>query len=340
MIAEVRETEFLPGPPRCEVHHRYASINGVRLHYVEALPQPATANGSEMKLCLLLHGFPEFWYSWRHQIPALAGAGFRVLAPDLRGYNLSDKPFGVSAYRLDVLLEDVVGLIRHAGEERATVAGHDWGGVLAWHLPVSHPGAVEKLVVLNAPHPAAYRRELRGGKQLLRSWYVLFFQVPGLAEQVLGAGDYDLVARMLRRQPVHHGAFTPEDVERYKHALARPGALTAALNYYRALRYPETRAAHEEIHIRVPTLLLWGERDAYLSPSLTEGLSRWVPDLRVVRFPDASHWVQNDAAERVNRLMIDFLRGLPVPRVEVPTATSAHADRPADERAASLPVSI
>jgi len=292
--------------------HREALVNGVRLHYVEAGSGP---------LVVLLHGFPEFWYSWRHQIPALAAAGFRAIAPDLRGYNLSDKPAGVSAYRLDVLLEDVAGLIRHAGADSAAVAGHDWGGILAWHLPRSHPRLVEKLIILNAPHPAAYRREMRSWKQILKSWYVFLFQVPGLAEQLLGAGDYDLVGRMLRRQPVHNEAFTPDDVRHYKHALARPGALTAALNYYRALRYPSERTS-EPAPISVPTLLLWGEQDSYLSPELTEGLDRWVPDLRVVRFPDASHWVQNDTPERVNRLMIDFLRGLPVPRVEA-AATAA-----------------
>jgi len=298
--------------------HRDAVVNGVRLHYVEAGSGP---------LVLLLHGFPEFWYSWRHQIPALAAAGFHVLAPDLRGYNLSDKPSGVPAYRLEILLEDVVGLIRHAGEEKAIIVGHDWGGVLAWHLAMYHPQVVEKLIVLNAPHPAAYWRELRSWEQLRKSWYVLFFQVPGLPEQLLGAGDYDALDRMLRRKPVHPEAFTAEDVRLYKQALSRPGALTAALNYYRALRYPDKRTAQDTAPIRVPTLLLWGEQDSYLSPRLTEGLGRWVPDLRVVRFPDASHFVQNDVPERVNRLMIDFLRGQSVPRLE-PSAYSpgyAHA---------------
>lgn len=283
--------------------HREASVNGIRLHYVEAGSGP---------LVVLLHGFPEFWYSWRHQIPALAEAGFRVLAPDLRGYNLSDKPPGVSAYRVEVLLEDVAGLIHRAGEEKASLAGHDWGGVLAWFFAMRHPEMVDRLLILNAPHPAAYRRELRSWTQLRKSWYVFLFQVPGLAELLIGAGDYDLVGRMLRRQPVHREAFSPEDVRHYKHALARPGALAAALNYYRAMGNPMHRSERETVPIAAPTLLLWGERDAFLSIRLTEGLNAWVPNLRVVRFPDVSHWIQNDAPERVNRSMIDFLRGAAV----------------------------
>ena len=280
--------------------HRQSWINGVRLHYVEAGSGP---------LVILLHGFPEFWYSWRHQIPALAAAGFHVLAPDMRGYNLSEKPPGVSSYRIDVLIGDVIGLIDQAGEKRAAVVGHDWGGVVAWHVAISHPQVVEKLVILNAPHPAAYRREMCSWSQLIKSWYIFFFQLPGLPELLLSAGDFDWLDRMLRRPPVRPEAFDSEDVRRYKQAIARPGALTAALNYYRAaLRHLYRRPQRDEAPINAPVLLLWGERDSYLSPRLTEGLNAWVPDLRVVRFPDASHWIQNDAPERVNHLMIDFLR--------------------------------
>lgn len=279
--------------------HRNAVVNGVRLHCVEA--------GAGLPV-VLLHGFPEFWYSWRHQLPALADAGFRAIAPDLRGYNLSDKPSGIRAYRLDALMGDIIGLIRESGADKATIVGHDWGGVLAWHLAMYHPDVVDRLIVLNAPHPAAYRRELRGWRQLLKSWYVFLFQLPAVPEQFFSAGDYDLLQRMLRRQPVRPDAFTAEDVRLYKQALARPGALTAALNYYRAAVSALLRDAPNPPTIAAPTLLLWGERDAYLSPRLTESLQSWVPNLLVVRFPDISHWVQNDAPERVNRLMIDFLR--------------------------------
>jgi pimeloyl-ACP methyl ester carboxylesterase len=281
--------------------HREAVLGGVRLHYVEAGAGPPV---------VLLHGFPEFWYSWRHQLPALAAAGLRALAPDLRGYNLSAKPPGVRAYTLEALLGDVVGLIRHAGAGRAAVVGHDWGGLLAWFLAAFHPEVVERLVILNAPHPAALAREAGRPAQLLKSWYIFFFQLPLLPEILMRAGDFALVGRMLRREPVRPGTFGDAEVRLYKQALARPGALTAAINYYRANfrrgRRPDPRVRA----IRAPTLVVWGERDPHLGPWFLDGLEEWVPDLRVRRLPGASHWVQNDAPEAVNRLLLDFLAGL------------------------------
>jgi len=284
------------------VRHGHTVVNGVRLHYVEAGAGP---------LVVLLHGFPEYWYAWRQQIPALAAAGFHVLAPDLRGYNESAKPAGVHSYRLDVLVGDVLGLIRHAGVSRATVVGHDWGGALAWKLAMDHPEVVERLAVLNAPHPAAFHRELRGPRQWLRSWYILFFQLPFLPECVIRAGDFALLERALRLQPVRRGTFTRDDIRRYKTALAVPRALTSALNYYRAAFRTSTRIWHDIRPISAPTLLIWGERDPYLGVRLTEGLATWVPNLRVERLADASHWVQNDAPDRVNHHLLEFLGGGP-----------------------------
>jgi pimeloyl-ACP methyl ester carboxylesterase len=306
------QTETLPGPPPCVVHHRYAEVSrGVRLHYVEAAPQAATEKGIA-RVCCALHGFPEFWYSWRHQLPALAAAGFHALAPDLRGYNLSSKPPGVRFYRVEALVGDVLGLIRHTGRERAVVVGHDWGGVLAWFLAALHPGAVERLVILNAPHPAAFFREVRTPAQLARSWYVFFFQLPVLPELMMRAGDYALLERMLSRQPRRPGSFTPEDIRLYKQALGRPGALTAAINYYRAALRRSPRPDPRVLQpLRVPTLVVWGERDAYLNPRLLDGLDRWVPGVRVERLPGVSHWVQNDAPEPVNRLLLEFLTAGP-----------------------------
>ena len=282
---------------RSVISHRDATVNGVRLHYVEAGSGP---------LVVLLHGFPEFWYAWRHQIPALAEAGFRVVAPDMRGYNTSGKPEGVESYRVEHLVEDVAGLVRHLGAERAHVAGHDWGGMVAWYLGMHRPEVLDRLVVLNAPHPAAFAREIRKPDQMLRSAYAAFFQLPILPEAVLRAGDFALLERVFRREPARPGAFTGEDVERYREALSRPGALTAMLGYYRAAarhRPPKSRRIH------VPTLLIWGERDPHLVVRLAEGLEEWVPGIRVERIPEASHWVAADAPDRVDRLLVDFLRG-------------------------------
>ncbi|HEX5269697.1 MAG TPA: alpha/beta fold hydrolase [Gemmataceae bacterium] len=305
------ETTLLPGPPPTVVRHKYATVNGVRLHYAEALPAEADPNRTaNVPLCLALHGFPEFWYAWRHQLPALAAAGFRAIAPDLRGYNLSGKPRGVTRYGVAHLVADAAGLVRATGHPRAAVVGHDWGGAVAWALAMRHPELVERLVVLNAPHPAAYLRELRTPSQLLRSWYVFFFQLPGLPEWFLRRHEFAFLDRALRRQVVRPGAFTDEDVRLYKEALGRPGALTAALNYYRALFRGGLRRAREQVRpVTAPTLLLWGEQDRYLTPRLTEGLEPWVPDLRVERFADASHWLHAEWPERVNRLTVEFLRG-------------------------------
>ncbi|HEV2146588.1 MAG TPA: alpha/beta fold hydrolase [Longimicrobiaceae bacterium] len=271
--------------------------SGVRLHYVEA---------GEGPLVLLLHGFPEFWYGWRHQIPALAAAGFRVVAPDMRGYNLSDKPEGVEAYRVERLVEDAAELIRHAGEARAHLVGHDWGGVVGWYFAMLRPELLDRMAILNAPHPAAFAREIVKPDQMLRSAYAGFFQLPALPEAALRAGDFALLERVFRTEPVRPGAFTDADLELYREAFSQPGALTASLDYYRAFarfERPEVRP------VAAPTLLVWGEKDPHLVVRLTEGLEKWVHDLRVERFPEASHWVAADEPERVNRLLIDFLRG-------------------------------
>lgn len=279
--------------------HHTASVNGVRLHYVEMGSGP---------LVVLLHGFPEFWYCWRHQIPALAAAGYRVIAPDMRGYNRSEKPEGVESYQVERLAEDVAALIRHTGEERAVVVGHDWGGVVAWQTAIQLPAVVDRLIVLNAPHPAAMARELRNPAQLLRSAYVVFFQAPLLPEALIRANHYALLERMFRNQPMRPGAYTDTDIRRYKAALDQPGALTAALNYYRALSRRDPRATFAPPPlISAPTLLIWGDQDFALGIGLTEGLEQWVPGIRVEHLSDASHWVQNDQPERVNALMVEFL---------------------------------
>ena len=276
------------------MNHRFATVRGTRLHFVE------TGQGPPV---ILLHGFPEFWYSWRHQLPALANAGFRAVALDMLGYNESDRPAAIQAYRMNHLLQGLADFIRDVVGGPALIVGHDWGGVLAWRLAARHPQLVRRLAILNAPHPAAYRQELRRSfGQWLRSWYIAFFQLPLLPELLLQAGDFALLKSAWRLQP----AANETDVAEYKRALGRPGGLTGPLNYYRAaLRYSGDMNRPPET-IAVPTLVIWGERDKYLATTLLDRLHHWVADLRVERLPDASHWVQNDVPDRVNRLLVEF----------------------------------
>lgn len=284
--------------------HRTEAVNGLKLHWVEAGRGP---------LVVLLHGFPEFWYAWRHQIPALAAAGFRVAAPDLRGYNLSDKPKGAASYRAGAVMDDVAALIGHLGAERAHVVGHDWGGVIAWRLAMRRPERVERLAIINAPHPAVFARELRHLRQLRRSWYAGFFQLPLIPEALIRANDYALLERIFRNGPRRPGAYTDEDIRLYKEAVAQPGALTAMLDYYRAISRSAPRGKEDEQGgdglVQRPTLVIWGEQDTALTTHNLEGLERYVADLRIERIPEASHWVPADAPERVNRLLIDFFGG-------------------------------
>ncbi len=281
------------------VTHHTADLGDVRLHYVEAGSGP---------LVVLLHGFPEFWYSWRNQIPALAAAGFRVVAPDMRGYNLSDKPPGIDSYRTDLLTRDIERLIRACGEERATVVGHDWGGIVAWLFAMRYPDMVERLVILNAPHPGSTTRALLSPVQWLRSSYVLFFQIPWLPEAIWQAGNFALLRWLFRTDPQRRDAFTEEDIDRYVEAFSQPGALTATINYYRAAVQQNPLNVRQDLRrIERPVLVIWGLQDRALGPELAEPDRQWVPNVRVEPLPDASHWVQQDAPARVNQLLLDFL---------------------------------
>ena len=287
----------LPDEARIGARHRFVVANGVRFHLVEAGGGP---------LLLLLHGFPEFWYGWRSQIPALAER-FHVVAPDLRGYNLSGKP--ASGYDFETLASDVPALIRALGAERAHVVGHDWGGMVAWGAAIFYPEVVERLAILNAPHPAAYLREVSSNpRQQLRSWYIALFQVRGLAEWLLTRGRGRSVADLLRRSTMVPGSFRPADLAAYRRAMLRSGAARATLAYYRALWTTPPRQLRSR-PVRAATLLIWGLHDVALVPELTEGLDEWVPDLRIERIAEAGHWVQHEQPERVNRLLLEHFGG-------------------------------
>lgn len=266
--------------------------NGISLRYVEA--------GAGTPI-VMLHGFPDFSYSWRRQIPTLSAAGFRCIAPDMRGYNESDKPPRVRDYDIDELVEDVDAFIQKVAGGSAHVVGHDWGGIVAYNLAARMPERVRRLVILNSPHPAAFQRELRRGEQLMRSWYAAAFQIPVLPELVLSSFHFRLLTKGAAR--------SRQDEEIYEEALSQPDAVRSALNYYRAafrrmMRRDNTRLPR--IHQR--TLVLWGEKDGALSPRLLNGLEQYVENVEIMRFPDVGHWVHIDAADRVNEELLRFLK--------------------------------
>jgi pimeloyl-ACP methyl ester carboxylesterase len=278
-------------------HNTVTLPTGIRMHYVEAGSGP---------LVVLLHGFPEFWYAWRRQIPALAEAGFRVVAPDQRGYGDTDKPRSWRAYRIEALAQDVAHLIEALGESSAHVVGHDWGGGTAWATAMLHPEKVERLTILNVPHPERMLRAMRTRKQLLKSWYVFFFQIPWLPETLLKLGG----RRALRNayQDARPGAFTDADIDLYANAF-RDG-FRAPINWYRAAVRRSPKATQATIRpIAAPTLVIWGERDRFLGGELAEPDPAFVPHVRVVRLPEATHWVQHDEPDAVNALLVEHLRG-------------------------------
>ena len=278
----------------------YADLSEVRLHYVEAGSGP---------LVVLLHGFPDFWYSWRNQIEALAEAGLRVVAADMRGYNLSDKPDGVDAYSIERLTNDVAELVEHLGAERAHVVGHDWGGIVAWFFAMDHPNVLDRLAILNVPHPGRFIDMAKSPAQALRSWYVAFFQVPLLPEAVLSAADFSALRRAFRTEPNAEDAFDDEDIEAYVYAASRSNNLRGPINFYRALsrRNPLDLRKENRRTIDHEVLVLWGERDAALGKDFADPEPGLVPNARVVRFPDAGHWVHVEQPTDVNRELIEFL---------------------------------
>jgi pimeloyl-ACP methyl ester carboxylesterase len=278
----------------------FVQVGDLHLHTILAGPE----DGS---LAILLHGFPECWISWRHQIPLLAHAGYRVAVPDQRGYNLSDKPRGVEYYQIDHLTADIMALIHALDRERATIIAHDWGGVAAWRFAMDRPRAVERLVIMNAPHPVAFAKALKGDwAQRQRSWYMAFFQLPWLPEFLLTLSPMASARLFFRRTAVRREAFTSDDLALLAAAMAQPGAMECMINWYRAaFRFP---AAQKARPVGAPTLLIWAQEDIALGVSLTLGLEPWVPDLQIHYVPHCGHWVQNEAPAEVNEHLLSFLQ--------------------------------
>jgi epoxide hydrolase 4 len=280
--------------------HHFIEANQVRLHYVEQ---------GQGDLVILLHGFPEFWYSWRFQIPALS-RHFRVVVPDLRGYNDSDKP--ATGYDLATVTQDIHCLIKNLGHQTAHVIGHDLGGAIAWNLAQQFPACIDRLGILNAPHPQRFLPTLlSNADQLRRSWYMLAFQLPLLPEWVIQNNLREFISNALRGQAVRKGSFTSETAKLYEAALAKPGAIAATLKYYRQMFTPAAWAAQllPQRLIEAPTLVLWSEEDAFLSRQLVQGLEKMVSaPLLLKMVPNCGHWMQQEAPQTVNRELIQFLR--------------------------------
>ena len=242
------------------------------------------------------------------------GEGYTVVAPDMRGYNLSDKPEGVANYKIDLLVDDVLGLVRHFGAEQAAIVGHDWGAGVAWAVAQRYPEYVWKLVAMQVPPMAVWRANLTL-RQALRSWYMLFFQLPRLPEWLMSVNDYAFVERIFKKTVARPGAFTDTDIAVYKRALSEPGALTAAINYYRAnvfsMFLKRRRRGNEELsdeRIRVPTLFIYGEKDHAVIPETVRDVKSYVDaPYREVRIKQSAHWVQNEAVEEVNAALSSFL---------------------------------
>jgi epoxide hydrolase 4 len=284
----------LPG----DLEHQYTSVNGIRMHYVRA---------GAGETVVLLHGFPESWYSWRHQIAALSPS-YRVVAPDLRGYNETENR---GPYDTDTLQQDVLELIEQVGGGPVHLVAHDWGAAIAWLVAINHPDVLRTLTICNVPHPSIFQKGIRKPRQLLRSWYIGFFQIPFLPERVLAMRNYHILARTLIRD-CRPGTFTREDIKMFLDGWRRQG-LGGGINWYRALLRSPRKLPDPVPTIETPTLMLWGENDIALGKELTYGTEDYVQKLRLEYFPGTSHWVQQEEPERVNALLLEHLRAHPAP---------------------------
>ena len=288
-------------PNNYEIHNEFVKVNGIRMHYV------TMGNGS---LIVLLHGFPEFWYSWRYQIPTLSKQ-FKVVAPDMRGYGETEKPVKIDAYKIEKVVKDIVELIHGLGYEKATIAGHDWGGIIAWSIAMMAPDIVEKLIIMNAPHPAVYIKHMHKNiKQILRSWYVFFFLIKGVPELILSSNNYKTLKTSLLKSSVRKESFTEKDIESYVSSW-KSGGISGGINYYRAnlnLRYWSNSNAVSFPKIKVPVLQIWAECDVFLGKELTKNTQEFIDASYPLHLiPNCGHWLQQEASDEVNGAMIKFL---------------------------------
>lgn len=294
-MRETKNVDFL------KWKHKFVHVNGLRMHYVFA--------GQGLPV-ILLHGFPQYWYAWRHQISPLA-EHFTVIAPDLRGYGRTDKPENIKDYSLPLVAKDIVELIHSLGYEKAHIVGHDWGGGVGWQLALEYPEVVDRLVVLNCPHPAAFRKALKTNRrQLFKSWYMFFFQIPYVPELIFKMFDTTLLKAALKGSSLRKNTFTDHDLQQYLSALRKPGAFTAAINYYRASFRNKLSKNKTMKHrkITAPTQLIWGESDSVLGKELTYKMEPFFSNHFEIHYiPQCSHWVNEEQPDLVNQLLIEHL---------------------------------
>ena len=286
---------------RSPLESRVLHTNGISLHVVLAGP----ASGKPL---IFLHGFPEFWLAWRGQIDRFVASGYRVIVPDQRGYNLSEKPAGIASYSIDLLAKDVVGVLDSVAGCKAFVVGHDWGAVVAWHLAARYSDRVSRTAILSAPHPRIFIRNLTTNpSQLQRSWYLFLFQVPWLPEYVLRRRDWALLVRELRNTSPP-GVFSGSDLELYKESWAKKGALTAMLNWYRAALFRPSRFAldSQASRIKVPVLLIWGKHDQLLHETMARESLQYCDGGQLEMLAGATHWVQHEQPAQLNNLLSQF----------------------------------
>ncbi|WP_108812633.1 alpha/beta fold hydrolase [Sphingorhabdus sp. Alg231-15] len=283
--------------------------SGITVQWIETNGQTfeVAQAGEGKKLALCLHGFPELHYSWRFQIPLLVEQGYRVWAPNMRGYGGSSKPTTVRDYALDHLCADVAALIDASGAEEVTLIAHDWGAIVAWAFAIQKIRPLKRLVIMNVPHPMVGQREIRHWRQLKRSWYIFFFQIPWLPEFLMSRGQGEPIKRAFSNMACDQSNFSDHVLEHYAKAATRPGSMRAMVNYYRALLRHRNVINVENKPITIPTLMIWGEEDSALNIKCAEGTEQWVENFTLHRLPGVSHWVQQEAPEKVNAILRDWL---------------------------------
>ncbi len=282
------------------LRERYIETNGIKLHVMEAGPQ-------EGPMILFLHGFPEFWYAWRKQLQYFADKGYLVVAPDQRGYNLSDKPQGVAAYKIDELAKDIIGLIDAYGRKQIFLVGHDWGASVSWWVALKYPERIRKLVILNVPHPKVMAKHVfTDVEQMKKSWYIFYFQIPGAVEHLAASTNYEWVLQMITTS-ANPGAFTPAELEDYLKAFAMPGAFSAMVNWYRAMVQTKQEPP-KSFEVTMPMILMWGDQDVAMLTQLADESMAYCKEGCLIKFPGTSHWIQHEQAQKINPLIEDFFK--------------------------------